>query len=1240
MQLWSVRYKNKQKNKRRKQTRKRRLLVSAMVVALPLGIIFLLFRFIPNELQFGKLFSNQKADGVSISYLSQLLKSRPDSWQLRYQLSLQLQKTGQLEKAWTTLKPLIKKADHNLYNKNRYIQTKLLQAQLAVDYISSISTSKNAHAQTQKNQWIKIFKQVVHQTPWMQASTLQLQKLASLSLAMGYTDTAANFYQMLSHKEPEHRFMWQNEAARWKLASGKSQEAADIYQNLANYTESHPITCQQCHSKSIDQNNPAITPTALKAYAWKNAASILRSINKYDDVFRVMQLAIKDQMNNPELLIQGIKIAAELQAATQGRRWLEQLIQLSSTHPYLKQAQHYAISMGLESIALKIAEIRLESESENIELRLSLAQLYRWRRMPDDALRQWLWLWKNSPDHEEQALENAWLLAHELYHFKTTIALLESTSKKRKLNYIELNALINTFIEVAMPEQAELWLSTYLAEHPDKKELWLTLANLQEDQHKIEDAIKTWKNINQRFNLDTADILSYAQLLQNNFRLHDTFQLLMESIDDKNKLELNQNAQDQISYWSMLAEIAWLSGNNAIAAMAAENALTLDPTHEASINKYLSMPELFSTSERLLAVTKGFEAHNNIYYATVVMALTAELERWQELHIFLQQLKADPRFKKNTDFWLAKAKLASVEGSQSDALVAHTHAINSTNDNDTIIISYFWYLLEQDRRDLLQIALKKWHSKAIKNEEYWQVFAFSLVAVGNTKQAITWLKKALALKPDDLTLQFALADLLSRTGLNAQAHVVKVKAIEHLRNSRHSPNDITWRPHYLNAITWLSGLANSSAWMRAYGRQEETWFSEIAQLLLASNNISAASDWLSRQQQYSLKSVPFSQQLTLALEGDIEQISRLLPEVPSNTPSHARGIWMLGDSANALATALNNINDYSSKAETLLSTEQVISYSSEHPAGWQVGMHLNDDDTVNRSGPFMTLAERFDNWHLQLQASHLKYRYNNDIIAANSENEFKANLQVTQLLNDGYWRGFIEGVQRSDATPIGLGLNRQIKGRHINLNFFGKYQTTSDLTALLTTFGRENQLGAELSYQLNTVDNFVVSGTFSQFNDQYQKNELGAGYQFKAIWQHKLLYRRPQWTLRAGIDWQQYELKNTLSEKLAEKFVQSATPALLLPEKYRYYYVGSRLQNGLPGNLNSTQQSPHWMIDLSLGWQQPENMAALNVSAGIGSQVLGRDELSLMLSYGNAPQGAANDDSYSLKLSYQYRFGR
>ncbi|MEF9673689.1 hypothetical protein QNM99_21775 [Pseudomonas sp. PCH446] len=166
-------------------------------------------------------------------------------------------------------------------------------------------------------------------------------------------------------------------------------------------------------------------------------------------------------------------------------------------------------------------------------------------------------------------------------------------------------------------------------------------------------------------------------------------------------------------------------------------------------------------------------------------------------------------------------------------------------------------------------------------------------------------------------------------------------------------------------------------------------------------------------------------------------------------------------------------------------------------------------------------------------------------------------------------------------------------------------------------------------------------------------DDLGNGQALKIEFDHTLQFEGPNWELRSGIDYQQNSLNNRSLANLANTLgggidlaglelddPSQITSQTLLQKQYGQWFFGSSWRRGFPGALNRTRGQYTWLVDLSTGWQWTDNTINYAISTGVGTEVLGNDELAVTFGYQSAPQGGTGKSGGTAGVSYSVRFGR
>ncbi len=957
----------------------------------------------------------------------------------------------------------------------------------------------------------------------------------------------------------------------------------------------------------------------------------------YQEVFGVMEEAIAYNNNQPELLIRAIKSASTVGDNIKAREWLEHLISLTLSFQQLNMMVSLSLATGAIDLALIAAEQQLVFESENPELRAQLADLYLWNGLPDKALNQKLWL-VNYDQGNEDAFTQSWQLARRLFKYQVVLELLLSKSEKRPLDRVEIETLVETLVDLGQPEKAEGIINQYLVKNPDDLLLWLGLAQLQQDQEKLLALSATWRKIHERFTLSNAEFLNYIEVLQTIGHLEEALDLLY-STSFKNS-DKSSHSADQTSLWHLLAELAWRTENDEVAAKAIEQLLNLMPENQENIDRYLTLTSAFPSLQRLEIALSGFELYKTAYYALTAMELAAQLEKWHVLDRLIVESEPYPHITEHYSYWLAKARLSIHINGIESANYAFDRALNDAGNAPDIIQSYLWFLISTQQNTLLHSKVLLWHELAKKDESLWPVIASAWNSLGNQPLAMAWYAKALKNQPDDALLWLVYADTLMAAGWVSEAWSIRRNTLFNLKNKKIWLPDIDWQPRHIQARVWFLGLANSIQWVYSnFTPKPDSWLTELSALLIDAGNLPAANEWISQHQQQN-KTTPLFQLLAVALQGDREQLELLLNQLEPG-PERVEALKMAGYRSVALSEALTELNDNYTEVLQHQLTEQAIALSQEYPTGWCINGLTKNDGSLASYGQNLTFAHRSNRWYVKFDSEVLHFRHSGNVIAEKVDDQLSNNIQVSGLTDNGFWSCYTDVSQRYDSQRWGAGIqNVTYWDSRLITKLYAEYHGKSEITSLMNVFGQQNQLEAEANYQIAGSDHLLLTGAYKQFSDRYSTQNIGSGYQFKASWQHMLLYRDPEWLLSAGIDWQQYTLESRLGNTLSEQLISGNTVSSLLPEQYRFYYLSSYWQHGQPGALNARVPSPRWLLGFSLGYQQPESIISYRIESGFGWRILGNDELSLIAGYNSSPLGSEGRSGYQLNFGYQYRLGK
>ena len=1167
------------------------------------GLIFFLYT---DRNDFEEDFNDRQADAISIAYLKQMVRSKPEDWRLVYRLSSQLQATGQFIDAWLYLGNY----DDSHLDNTQKTQRLALMAQVA----GSRSFAESDPAL--RAFWVDRAQQILSEHDWQKAPAAILHQLAKLTLAMEDPGTAVDLFQLLALTDNAGSYQWQLQAAGWSQASEKAKQSGDYFLRAAGYT----------------------TNTTDKIKAISRAVDAYIAQGQHAAALSSIILVVELDRQQTENLIKVIQLSLQNGKTTLAKHYLKRVLQLDLSINELEEVYLLSLQTGVIEDGLIAAERLHRFDPDNVAYRKQLATLYEWNNQPVKALDHWIWLSINTND--VKATEKASKLASGVFDSQKLRDLLVYTARQRALTQEELDELVGSWEDLGQPDRAEAFLREYLSKKSDDEVAWHLLARALDNQQKLPELINVWTEIYRRFSLDDQALLNYAYALQNAGSLNEAVELLLSEADSFDAPDMNDSGKE---FWRLLADVAWYADNDEAIVMALERSMVLEPDNTAHIDRYLSLASILSARQRLVVARRSFETFGEIRYGMVVLEAAAQENEWKLFDKTLMQLRRIPGIASQCQYFNYLGMSHERQGAISQAGKAYRKSIQCAGPENYLIASYIYFLINVGQKTELKESLNKWQKQAISSPQLWQVFAAGWSALSATRKSIGWYRKAMDYQPENLLVQLAYADVLTQSNFHTAAQRTRRQVLRKLRDSDREVSifDSQWRPYLLPVNTWLNGLSNSIE--LAISRTDQTpdvWLSTFTSLLIEEGDIHAATEWVNQAREQNL-TVPLYHQLVVALQGDRESLQPLLAQLPEGAEK-SEALSMSGMDGEALNTSLGQLGVAVSDNTHYQLLGQSTQLSVAAPSGWRIRTPLSSDSTLSTNGVDFTLAQRYDEWHLQLDSSTRTVTDQSALVRKSPQSWNDLSLQSTFFDRDGYWRGRLDIAQRTGSPRVGGRLSRY----HVFDNRWAAslslgLQETVDTSSLLNAFAKRDLLGFGLEWRISPR-NLLYSGVALQkLSDAYEDENIGQGAIGQLFWRHQLTAHYPEWNVTAGIDWQTYSLPSELGTDFASYLEEGSTPASILNEEYQRYYLNSRWQHGEPGALNARVPSPRWFFGVGLGYQQkPQGAFGYTLEAGIGWRVFGDDELTLMSFYSDSASLNEGGRGYQLTMSYQHRFGR
>lgn len=1142
---------------------------------------------------------DRQPDAVSISYAELLLQAHPENMSLRLKLIEQLIELGDLPRA---------RSHVYLLPESEAGSVRFLLAELAVLEAQTAPESMTLQARAALQDQLGALDRD-------SISTEELIRYAAYALSLTDPGLAAQAYRDLAVRDETRRDSWLNEAARAHLGAGETSAAAELF---------------------IEQLSDAETTADRRRYLHQAFSALLsadRSEQAAELVHRHLSL-----MNAED----GALFSAAVQAGIGTRRYdlaTDTIASWRTLQPDDLGALNAEFGLHLAAGELEQAWAvgqRLAAVEPPVAGQLKqLALLGEWTGHTTAALNFWLRLIQL--EDTPAVREHAWRLAAQLYDFDNTIALLADTGARRQLLDAELDALVFSHSERGTPEQAEQWLRDYLRVHASHQLAWMRLQQILEQTQQLSAEAELWADIEGRFGLSIVQRVDWAEANWQLFDPQAAWQVL-NAIDA-------DSVTDQ-GYWRLRGELAWELERD---EEALESYLRLEAlgvkADSTSEERLISLYEHSAPDRALDVLIASWKRTRTPASLSRAIQMAMQLGDMVRLDTLVREGRLLPDSDSISALWSARAMQAAEAGDSKGAERLYLEALARFPETGEFRPQLLWHYIDQGQREPLASLLRQWQNLALKRSALWLPFASANLLLNRSDQALRWFDLYLELNPDDSLVQAAYADALESAGYLDRA----LRLRRHVLHTIEMPMrgaDVAQYQTYLRLMS-ASGAGAAAdelalRWRDGSRPMLQLWFDQFSEQLDVLNQSSLKGQWLAWARRNGLKISRYAE-LQEALQTQNRQaLERLLAQDGLDPAQRVEALQRLGANSQAMAEALAALSSEQPVVVREQALRQALALQERNPQGIQVGMRQQDFGSLKLQGPTVLVARQLDHdWHASLSLAQMEYS-GSGLYQARPGIEQSAELELTRTLDNGSLGVAVDSSSHDEGDRFGFGLSRglQLTSKDA-LVFRADWKRQAEDSGLLRALGQRDGFGISGTHGISARDQLSWSLTHQRYS-MLDGEAVGSGQQANLELSHAVFFEGPAWTLRSGLSYAKYRLKNNELPDETEDDVSEfmSTPADLLQERFGQLYVGSTWRRGFPGALNRGTAQFSWLLDVLAGWQWTEQQANYAITTGVGMRVLGDDELAFTFGYQSAPRNGDGEPGGTLGVTYSARFGR
>ncbi|ROL96865.1 tetratricopeptide repeat protein [Pseudomonas protegens] len=1175
-----------------------------LVVAIVVGI--LLWATYRNEDAFRP--KGGQPDEVSASYAEVLLAAHPENNELRTQLLDLLIQLGDYPRAekhlaqWSQPDPVLK-----------------AYYRLQLDALALNNSTDSAALQALAERF-KAFDYKTLPSP-------QLERLATLALSAQAPGLAADAYTELARRDPKQRDQWLPEAAKWYQASEQPGRAADLYVQLLDASQ---------------------TPQERRQFLEKAFKSLVAA-DRGDQAAELLarELATQPDALDAALLDQGVDVAVAHNRRDLAEQFFSAWRKLQPDSPeVLAKEFKQRLAFGDLEGAYAVGSQLLELHPDDPLLLEQMAHIAEWQGDSASALGYWISLSKLRNNPAE--FEHTWRLAMQTYDFDRGIPLLAGIMNTRALSDVELDALVYAEESRGTPEQGEQWLRRYVGKYPKHRLAWVRLLQNLENTAQYPQRLAVWKRFAGLYPLTSTERVDWAN---NHLKLFDSPSAwkVITAVDG--------NKIDDFNYWQSRAALAWDLELDDELQLALEKMLAIKGSlNSGDESELIALYRVRDPRKALQLTVDSWRREHNPQRLIAALQLAQELQDWPLVVDLLKEADQYPDASDRSQVLAARGALAVQQGRTDEALRLYRLGLSRFPDDNTFRERLMWLYVDLGRTGELKPLLQQWRSLARGDSTLWLPFAAASQLLGRNTEALAWYRLYLRSNPQDWMVQAAYADALEGAGYADSAQRLRLKL-----NREVTPEQIRATPQ--GYATWLRLVASSYSSRKALNKAMQwqdgskpmlqLWFDQMLARLDEINQSTQKDDWLAWARARGLK-VNRYEQIQEALRGNNRQaLERLVASDDLDPAQRVEALNSLGRSGEALAVDLSALGEDQPASLREQLRRQAIELTERTPQGVQIAWDRQDYGGLVFNGPRLTAARYLnDNWYAKLVLE--QGRYSGDVLdPSRLGNETNTELTLQRQLENGNYKLIFDSSLRKDDDRNGLGASRTWQVDSGNeLDVGADWHRKNEDSGYMRTFGRQDDVWVGGRHRYSARDQLSWSLAQRWFSTR-GGDDLGNGQALKIEFDHTLQFEGPNWQLRSGIDYQQNSLNNRSLPNLANTLgggidligaeldnpdqINSQT---LLQKHYGQLFFGSSWRRGFPGALNRTRGQYTWLVDVSTGWQWTDNTINYAISTGIGTEVIGDDELAVTFGYQSAPQGGTGQSGGTAGVSYSVRFGR
>ncbi len=749
----------------------------AVLVTIPLTIAFM------KEDLLLQAERERLGDSLSVSYLTNLLRTEPENLELRVWLAENKIYLGELADIPALIEPVIRSTDPNWQTKGLLAMYKYVTKQYALS-----TRDPSARAALMKRRHV-LFTQLAARPLPAQVVVY----LAGQASKLHEHDIGVRLYKRITESS-NISAAWCADTAKKELGDGDYQLAAFLY-----FTARHKDHALQKQREYFIAGIRTLMANSMYQQAMQAADQHLGNLaDDADTLSFLVQVAraANDQgraagyvrrllqiswLERAYVWLRHLDVTPNLIATATAAPVMQAQADKAVTARYDPKKYKLAYDVFLENRnladAFRVAESAVRQSPRDAAWHKRLAQVAGWINKPRIALREWLWLLRHKGG--EEALLAVLRLAPALDDYEATLEAWRYRAAQHALTAEQLHTVADLFEKTGRQDEGIRFFETrYEHEHvPALLEIAATLAQRNGDE---EHAQSLYLRLLKSHGFNSNWVQGAATVYLQKGQYKKAYELLKKNAGHADKKDA--------AYWKLLADLAWELQHDVDAAKDYRELAASGSLAQEDISRLISLlgeskqEEIASLAE--LAYRK-YGDRTMLFRALEIHAARHDLVAEKRL---FDSVAADPKadFSRDAQFLLLRAQYLEATGAFQEARTSFHHAISLAPDDPDTITSALWFLVEAHDQTALRALTTQIIARGDQqNPAYWGALAAAYDVLDEPARSVAYYSRQIKQYGQDFLWLVNYAEALERNREPGLALRVRQQAWSQLRRKLH-----------------------------------------------------------------------------------------------------------------------------------------------------------------------------------------------------------------------------------------------------------------------------------------------------------------------------------------------------------------------------------------------------------------------------------------------------------------------